>query len=141
MVMARLSLRVFDETLAVDAEIPNEPSRFDEMLPFMRALDNAVIGAAVRRTEAIGSKISCCKGCSTCCRAQPVPVTPVEAYALWRLVKEMPEQRSQAIKQRFADRVTQLRDAGLIDPFLRRDPDLTAKNAREVWWKVKSRDR
>jgi Fe-S-cluster containining protein len=132
MPIARLSLRVLDTSLVVEAEAPEGPRRLDEMLPFLRELDNRAIDLAVQRTEAFGEKVSCQRGCSTCCRAQPVPVTPVEANALRRLVEALPEPRRSEVRRRFADRVQRLRDAGLADHFLSRDPELTAEAAREI---------
>jgi hypothetical protein len=52
----------------------------------LRAIDNSAVDAAVKEVDVNGETVSCCKGCSACCRAQPVPVNPPEAYALLRLV-------------------------------------------------------
>jgi Fe-S-cluster containining protein len=76
--------------------------------------------------------VSCRKGCPACCRAQPVPVTPPEAYALWRLVEDLPEPRREEIRARFANRVQRLRDAGLADGFLKRTGSLTKEQARDA---------
>jgi len=116
----------------VEADVPDRPARLDELLPFLRELDNRAIDRAVARTEAAGEKVSCQRGCSTCCRAQPVPVTPVEANALRRLVESLPEPRRTVIRERFEDRVRRLKDAGLADHFLKRAPDLTAESARAI---------
>lgn len=124
--MVRIQLRVLGESVAVEAPQPPPWARLDELLPVIRAVDDAAVGAAVRRAEAAGTAISCRKGCSTCCRAQPVPVTPPEAYALSQLVDSLPEPRRTEIRERFADRVQRLYDAGLVEQFLDRsgsDPD------------------
>src|SRR5262249_37600349 len=86
----------------------------------------------VRRVEADGQSISCCKGCSTCCRAQPVPITPPEANALRRLVERLPEPRRQRVVERFRDRVDRLREAGLLETYLERDPSLGREEARAI---------
>jgi Fe-S-cluster containining protein len=104
----------------------------DELLPLLRLIDDRVNDVVVQQQERKGAAISCCKGCSACCQAQPVPVTPIEAYALWRLVEVLPEPRRSEVKQRFADRVQCLRAAGLADHFLKRDPYLTPGKAREI---------
>ncbi|MCI0456607.1 MAG: YkgJ family cysteine cluster protein [Gemmataceae bacterium] len=128
----RVELRVLGERVAVEAVRPDGPVRLDEALPFVRQIDDRVIELAVRRTENAGRKVSCRKGCATCCRVQPVPVTPPEAYALLRLVESLPEPRQSAVRQRFADRVERLRAAGLVEPYLRREGAASAERAREV---------
>jgi Fe-S-cluster containining protein len=129
---ARLELRVLGERVAVEAPLPEGPARLDEALPLLRAVDDAVVGRAVRDVEAKGESVSCRKGCSACCRAQPVPVTPPEAYALLRLVEALPEPRRAEVRGRFADRVARLREAGLLGPLLRHEPTADAAAARAV---------
>jgi Fe-S-cluster containining protein len=126
----RIELKVLGERIAVEAPQPPDPARLDQLLPLLRVIDDAVIDRAVRRAEADGRTVSCRKGCSACCRAQPVPVTPPEAYALLRLVEDLPEPRRTDVRERFADRVRRLRDAGLIDTYLTRDPSLDGTKAR-----------
>ncbi|MCI0640429.1 MAG: YkgJ family cysteine cluster protein [Gemmataceae bacterium] len=128
----RVALRVLGESVTVEAQEPAGPVRLDEPLPFLRALEDQVIGVAVRQAEAAGAKISCCKGCAACCKAQPVPVTPPEAYALWRLVGSLPALRQREIRARFGDRVSRLRAAGLEGPLLRRDATASMEEARAV---------
>lgn len=130
--MVRFELRVNDQPIAVEGPQPPAQARLDEVLPLLRALDDAVIGQAVRKVESNGETISCCKGCSACCRAQPVPVTPPEAYALLRLVESLPEPRQSEIRAAFADRVTKLRASGLYDTYMSRDPGLTREEARAI---------
>src|SRR5262245_8244471 len=126
----RIELKVFGETLAVDGPAPPEKLAIADLLPFFRAVDDAVIDRAVRQVEARGMRVSCTKGCSACCRAQPVPVTPPEAYALLRLVESMPPDRQAEVRAAFADRVRRLRDAELFDTFMSRDSGLTRQSAR-----------
>jgi Fe-S-cluster containining protein len=59
-------------------------------------------------------------------------VTPAEAYALWRLVEQLPEPRRGEIKARFADRAQKLHAEGLATTYLDRDPHITSEAAREV---------
>jgi Fe-S-cluster containining protein len=128
----RLQLRILGEPVAVEAPRPPHRVRLDEVLPLMRDIDDRAVDLAVQRTEADGKTVTCCKGCSACCRAQPVPVTPPEAYALLRLVENLPEPRRAEVRARFADRVQRLRDAGLADHFLQRDRDMTKEQARDA---------
>src|SRR5215831_17558480 len=123
----RLRMRVLGEPIAVEAPMPPERVRLDEVLPLLHKIDDHAVDLAVRRTEAEGKTVSCRKGCSACCRTQPVPVTPPEAYALWRLVENLPEPRRAEVRARFADRAQRLRDAWLVDHYLPldHDPDVT----------------
>ena len=127
-----LVLRIDGEPLQVSAPQPPVRGRLDELLPAMQAIDNAAIDHAIRKAEATGRQVTCAKGCSACCRAQPVPVTPPEAHALLLLVEAMPAARRREVEARFADRVARLHKAGLADAFLHRDPDLSADGARTL---------
>jgi Fe-S-cluster containining protein len=98
----------------------------------MYALDNEIIGAAVAKTESDGKTVSCRKGCSACCRAQPVPVTPAEANAITRLVDALPEPRRTEVRERFAGRVARLKAAGLYEIFTREVPITDQAHAREA---------
>lgn len=128
-----LVLRIDGEPLRVSAPQPPARARLDELLPAMQAIDNTAIDHAVRKAEAnTGARVTCAKGCSACCRAQPVPVTPPEAHALLLLVEAMPAPRRREVEARFAERVARLRAAGLADAFLERDPHLSADGARTL---------
>jgi|SRR5262245_23199476 len=128
----RIELKVFGEPLAFEESAPTGSIRLDELLPYFRRMDDAVIDRAVERVEARGERVSCARGCSACCRAQPVPVTPPEAYALLRLVEGLPEPRQSTVRAAFADRVRRLREAGLLETFLSHDSVLTRDQARTV---------
>jgi maleate isomerase len=110
----RLRLRIFGESVAVELPAPPEFARLDEVLPLLRKIDDYAVGLAIQGTEAAGKPVSCSKGCTACCW-QRIPVTPPEAYALLRLVENLPEPRRADILARFADRARRLRDAGLAD--------------------------
>ena len=125
-----LVLHIDGEDLSITAPPPPPQARLDELLPTMQAIDHAAIDHAVRTTEAAGSKVSCTKGCSACCRAQPVPVTPPEAYALLLLLEALPETRRAVIEARFEERVARLHDTGLSETFLRPSPRLSADAVR-----------
>jgi Fe-S-cluster containining protein len=131
-ISATLQLRIMGQPVEVTAEVPAGQVRLDQVLPLLRQIDDLAIDRAVEQSESAGRPISCCRGCSACCRAQPVPVTPPEAYALWRLVNGMPEPRQSEVRARFADRAQRLIAAGLADVYLNRDPDLSHGGAREV---------
>jgi Fe-S-cluster containining protein len=128
----RVALRVLGEAVELEALQPPGPVRLDEVLPFLRELEDRVIDVTVKHAERGGTAISCRAGCAACCKAQPVPVTPPEAYAPWRLVESLPEPQRQTVRARFADRVNRLRQAGLDQHFLHRAADLTQEEARAI---------
>lgn len=130
--MAKVTLRILGETVSLDAPAAAGAARPDQALPFFYRLDDAAIGAAVRRAEARGNAVSCRKGCSACCRAQPVPVTPPEAYHLLLLVEAMAEPRRSEILARLARNVERLREAELDKHYLERDPQLSRDQARAI---------
>jgi Fe-S-cluster containining protein len=130
-VRPRIALRLLGEEIAARVEVPAERGRLDQLLPLLLELDQAAIEVAVRKNPS-GKAVSCAKGCSACCRAQPVPITPPEAYALSKLVEGLPEPRQSEVKQRFAERVIALDQAGLRQIFLREAPLESATQARQA---------
>ena len=128
----RLVISVNGRPVRIETHVPGQPARLDELLPALRAMDDRLIEAAVADAEAEGERVSCAKGCSACCRAQPVPVTPPEAFALARLVDALPEPRRAAVRGAFAVGVRRLREAGLYDTYMRRDAELTRDEAKAV---------
>jgi Fe-S-cluster containining protein len=134
MATVRVELRVLGEPVSAEVPAPDGPVRLDSVLPLLRQLDDRIVELAARRAEAErGEPVSCRKGCSACCRAQPVPVTPPEAYALARLVEGLPEPRRTAVRERFAANARRLDEAGLKEFFLGRDrEEVTADEARGV---------
>src|SRR5690349_9284899 len=127
----RIALKLLGEEVAAEANVPASNGRLDELLPLLLQLDNAAIDVAVRKNPN-GKPVSCAKGCSACCRAQPVPITPPEAYSLWKLVDALPEPRRTEVRERFAERVHRLEQAGLKSTFLRERPLDSADAARQA---------
>lgn len=128
----QLMLRIHEQNVPIDLSIPDRPVRLDELLPVLREVDDRLIDAMLADTEAKGEGVSCAKGCSACCRAQPVPVTPPEAYALARLVERLPERRGTAARAAFAANAAQMREAGLYETYMQRDPAMTRDEARVI---------
>jgi len=131
-VSAELRLKIEGQAVTVSAAMPADQMRLDQALPLLQQIDNLVVDRAISKSEAAGRPISCCRGCSACCRAQPVPITPPEAYALSLLVDRLPEPRQSEIRARFADRVRRLTEAGLAGVYLDRDPNLSHQQASDV---------
>jgi len=112
---AALQLRVLGRPVSIDIEPLPPMARLDEVLPALRALDDQLIAIGA---EANGRPVSCARGCAACCRIQPAPVTPAEAYRLLRLVEHLPEPNRGRVLSRFADRQARLASAGLADAYL-----------------------
>src|SRR6478672_11094309 len=128
----KLKLSVLGESVELTAEVPQGQVRLDEVLPILYQIDDLAIHRAVHKSHDAGHSISCCRGCDACCRAQPVPVTPAEAYALWLLVENLAEPRRSEIRAAFADRSRRLFAVGLADLYLNRDPNLSHDDARRI---------
>ena len=128
----RVVFSVNGRPVRVEVAAPARRGRLDELLPALMAIDDRLIEAAVAAREADGERISCAKGCSACCRRQPVPITPPEAFALARLVDALPEPRRSAVRQAFAAAVERLRAAGLYDVYMQRDPEMTREAAMSI---------
>jgi Fe-S-cluster containining protein len=130
--MLNVSVQVPGRRVKIAHPAPGGPVRPDELLPFMYAVDDAVIAVGVAQQRAQGRTVSCRKGCDACCRAQPVPVTPAETWALARLVQALPAPRQARVRARFADGVARLHAVGLFDTMLRDEPTASAPQALAV---------
>lgn len=110
--------RLDDCELNLSATVPAGPARLDDLFPLLTALSDKIVEIAEKETVQRGHAISCCKGCGACCR-QLVPVSPVEARHIARLVGQMPEPRRQEILRRFAAARDRLEQAGLWETLSR----------------------
>jgi Fe-S-cluster containining protein len=70
------------------------------MLPFFRAVAEAIVDRGVRHVEAEGRTVSCRAGCGACCR-QLVPISPPEAHQIGDVIDALPEPRRATVRQRF----------------------------------------
>ena len=76
--------------------------RLAELAWNVMAFDEQLIAMAVKTDLADGTKkISCTKGCGTCCR-QLVPLSPPEAFMIADVVRSMPKEKQDATLDRFA---------------------------------------
>src|SRR5262245_3639750 len=78
--------------LKMSVSVPMGPTRIDDLLPLLQIVSNHIVETSEREVEQQGKCISCRKGCGACCR-QLVPVSPVDARNIARLVSEMPQPR------------------------------------------------
>ena len=130
--LLKVTVRVSGRNVKVAHPAPGGQVRLDELLPFMYAVDEAVVGVGVAQQRAQGRQITCRKGCDACCRAQPVPVTPAETLALSKLVQALPAPRQARVRARFAAGVGRLQEVGIHDTMLREAPTANAEHARSV---------
>src|SRR5436309_10553178 len=107
-----LEATVGDCELKMSVTVPAGPTKLDDLLPLLQILSDNVVAAAEREGKRQGKCISCTKGCGACCR-QLVPISPVEARAVARLVDELPKPRQAEIRDRFATARRRLEEAGV----------------------------
>jgi Fe-S-cluster containining protein len=98
--------------LQMAVSVPAGPTRLDDLMPLLQILSDNVVAAAEQEAQGRGQCISCQKGCGACCR-QLVPLSPVEARHVARLVADMPHPRQSQIRARFAAARAHLEQAGL----------------------------
>jgi Fe-S-cluster containining protein len=98
--------------LKMSVTVPAGPTRLDDLVPLLQILSDNVVASAENEAAAHGACISCRKGCGACCR-QLVPISPVEARHVARLVHDLPEPRRGQIVARFASARRKLESAGI----------------------------
>ena len=106
------TLKIGGHAMPVSFTVPAGRCGAEALLPDLRRLAGQVTDHAVAAAERDGQRVSCAKGCGACCR-QMVPVSPVEARELARLVAAMPPRRAAAVRQRFADARQRIEAASL----------------------------
>jgi Fe-S-cluster containining protein len=106
------TLRIGGQAMQVRFTVPAGRCGAEALLPDLRRLAGQVTDHAVAAVERDGQRVSCAKGCGACCR-QMVPVSPVEAGELARLVAAMPPKRAAAVRRRFADARQRIEAANL----------------------------
>jgi len=130
--MASIALTILGTSVTADDPALPERASLDRVLPLLYDLDNRAIDLAIAQVERAGQSISCTKGCSACCRAQPVPITPPEALALAKLVDRLPAERQAEVRTRFAHAVARIEQAGQRALLLREEPITSKEQARAV---------
>lgn len=78
-----------------------------------RGLEDALIGVAARKAEAMGAPVTCRRGCDACCH-HLVPLSAAEAHALARMVEAMPPERRAETERRFELAKQRAEEAGLL---------------------------
>jgi Fe-S-cluster containining protein len=110
-----LRFRVLGEEVRIAIEPLPPLARVDQTLPVLRALDDKLVAIAITKHP---EPVTCARGCSACCRIQPVPVTPAEALSLSRLIDDLPNGERERIFARFDDCEERLASAGLKEIYL-----------------------
>src|SRR6478736_2744986 len=105
--------------LKMSVNVPAGPTHLDELVPVLQILSDKVVAVAEQEAQQQGQCISCRKGCGACCR-QLVPISPVEARHVARLVGELPEPRRREIRVRFAAARRRLEETGMWERLNRR---------------------
>jgi Fe-S-cluster containining protein len=95
------TLKVGGQAMPIRFTVPAGKCGGEALLPALRQLAGQVIDHGVAAAAREGQGVSCAKGCAACCR-QVVPVSPVEARELARIVASMPPRRASAVRARFA---------------------------------------
>jgi Fe-S-cluster containining protein len=95
------TLKIGEQAMTIRFAVPGKLCGAEALLPDLRRLAGQVTDHAVEAVAKEGQRVSCAKGCGACCR-QMVPVSPVEARELARIVAAMPPARAAAVRERFA---------------------------------------
>ena len=114
-VTAHIEMSVMGYPLKGDITVPAGPVNVDEMLPILQSLTDAIIGVASHESQRVGKPISCQKGCGACCR-QMVPISQPEARRIRDLVESFPEPKRSQVRERFAEALRRIAEAGLREP-------------------------
>ena len=94
--------------------IPNLPMRLADIVQPIQQLCSGIVGLAVKREMALGSTISCKKGCGVCCN-QLVPLSAPEAFFLYDYVDSLPDDRRNEILSRFSAIKEAMESAGVLE--------------------------
>ena len=109
----RVTLKLEGHAGNVTAGVPDRSMPMLELLPVIQEFTGAVVQMAEQVAERKDKSISCCAGCSACC-LQLVPIAPLEAIHLARVVDAMPEPKRSTVRQRFTKAVERLQQAGML---------------------------
>ena len=121
---ATLRLTVGDLRIVHPITVPSGRVPATDVVPALQGLVNAVVAVAEANGTRDGKSISCRKGCGACCR-QLVPVSRTEGERLLALVKTLPGERRERLRERFAAAEAIIGQAGLADRAGRSDRELS----------------
>lgn len=134
-VTVRLQVNIDGDPLRLAITVPSEPVALRSMLPVLQGFTNAVVALAEEKVQEAGESISCKAGCGACCR-QIVPISPSEAHAIRQLVESFAETKQQVVRLRFADAISRLKAAGLLEPLLNPEEQLDEGQMAEDYFRL-----
>jgi len=130
-----LSITTSSGDLQAQIDVPTGFIPITKIVPLMRSLGDQAQELEIAKTLQAGKSISCQKGCAACCR-QMIPVSPPEAFALVKVITDLPQEHQSRIKQNLAKTKKRLQKAGLLSaledladsPHQHTDEDLDSLN-------------
>src|SRR5262249_52639483 len=108
-----LALKSDEFELSARVTLPLGPAHASDLLPLVRDLADAIVRETSKAVEATGARISCKKGCGSCCR-NLVVIAEERPRRLLAFVDGLPEPRRSQIQARFADARDRLEKVGLL---------------------------
>lgn len=112
---AKIHLEIFGQPRVVET-VAHEGSDCTplDLWETARGISAAITAASIEQIASEGRRVTCSSGCAACCRPL-IPISPLEATMLLRLVEAMPEERRASVRARFADAVKKMEEAALLD--------------------------
>lgn len=111
---ATIHLTILGQEREIAARVRVGACRPIDVLPLARRVTDLVTEVATSVAEGDGRAVSCKPGCAACCR-HLVPIAPIEALAIAKLVKAMPGNRREAVRKRFSAAVRRMEEIGVLD--------------------------
>jgi Fe-S-cluster containining protein len=133
---ATVDLTVNGRRIGLHIAVPDRPVRPAELLPVYRSISEQLMAVAVQDVERAGFKVSCKAGCGACCR-QLVPISPIEARELVKVIDRMPEPRRMEVRRRFSVARHALQDAGLLDRLADPRHAREGRALSEEYWRLR----
>lgn len=111
---ANIELALQQGRLRLSVTVDNGPISPRALIPLAMALSDATQKDDITTSAKRGKPVSCKPGCAACCR-QLVPVSEPEARQLAEVVRRLPEPQQSQVRQRFAEALAKMEQAGLAD--------------------------
>ena len=112
---AHIEMKILSKRISLQLTVSSGLAGARELLPIAHGLTQIASDIACSESEASGKPVSCKAGCGACCR-QLIPISQPEAHQLRMLVGAMPDARRSEIERRFDDALSQLQQAGMLEP-------------------------
>ena len=109
-----LSINTISGELQARLDVPTGFIPITDLVPMVRSLGEQAQALEVSTTIQAGKKISCQKGCGACCQRIMVPVSPPEAFALAKMLEDLPQDHRARIEHRLTEIRERLQAAGLL---------------------------